>query len=252
MRLLSLFGLLALVLLPVSQAQQVGRVEGRQATPGGYYINAQPGEPTTRVAVWGNVPRPGVYELGRGFDAEALVGLAGGPLRLANDERDLDLVIRMRRGEAALFEMPFAQFASSDAGGTELRDGDVVEIDVDRTTRVSVWGTVSRPGIYAVPADATVREALGEAGGPALPALRNREDQEITFRHVRGATGEVVYEGPLADLPPSAEPVRDGDLLEVNVRTLQRWTTRDTLTVVGVAVSAVVAATQVYRVLEGN
>ena len=251
MRFLSLLALLAAAWLP-AQAQQVGRVEGRQVTPGGYYVNAQPGEPTTRVAIWGSVPRAGVYELGRGFDAEALVALAGGPLALNAGERDLDLVIRMRRGERVLFDMPFQRFAASPAGATDLQDGDVVEIDIDRSTRVSVWGTVARPGLYAVPADATVREALSEAGGPDLPALRNREKQEVTFRHVRGATGEVIYDGPLADLPPSTEAIQDGDILEVNVRTLQRWTTRDTLTAFGVAASTVVAATQVYRVLNTN
>ena len=84
---LLLRGLVALALLaPLSlsspaRAQETGRVENRQATPGGYYVNFRPGEPTTRVSVWGAVRNPGVYEVGPEFDVETVLSLAGGPIR---------------------------------------------------------------------------------------------------------------------------------------------------------------------------
>ena len=57
LRTLAALAALTLAALPAT-AQTVGRVEGRQATPGGYFVNARAGEPTTRVYVWGTVRNP--------------------------------------------------------------------------------------------------------------------------------------------------------------------------------------------------
>lgn len=250
MRTLPLLALLA-GLTAAADAQQVGRVEGRQATPGGYYVNAQPGEPTTRVYVWGRVLRPGVYEVGPGFDVPSLVALAGGPAALDRDERDLTVEVEVQRGDALLLRTDFAALSERATAVGELRDGDVIELSLDRDTRVAVWGDVAQPGLYAVPEGASVQTALALAGGPRGTALRNRDRRETALRYVRGASGETVYDGPLADLPPdlAASAVQDGDLLEVESRARQRWGTRDTLTALGVAASGVIAVTQLIRTL---
>ena len=250
MRFLSLLALLAAA-WPPAQAQQVGRVEGRQVTPGGYYVNAQPGEPTTRVYVWGSVLRPGVYEVGPGFDVASLVALAGGPARLNADERDLAVEVQVQRDDAVLLQTDFEALAERAASVGALRDGDVIVLSLDRETRVAVWGDVAQPGLYAVPAGASVQTVLALAGGPRGTPLRNTDRRENALRYVR-ASGETLYDGPLAELPPdlAAAPVQSGDLLEVESRARQRWSTRDTLTLVGVGISAVVAVTQVVRVLE--
>ena len=237
-----------------AHAQELGRIEGRQASPQGYYINAVPGLPTTRLSVWGYVARPGVYEVGSDFDLSTVLSLAGGPSPLATGEQNLELELRVFRDAREIYAAPVDQLALGTETLPQIQDGDIVELVPDRTIRVNVWGTVRDPGLKTIGPSDTIRSVLSQAGGPTLGAIRGNTSREVTLRVTRAATGDVVYDGPLEDLPAAANQTQlaDGDVLAVEVRERDGWETRDTLTVVGVVLSAALTATQVVRLLDGN
>ena len=239
-------------------AQETGRVEGRQATPGGYYINFRPGEPTTRVSVWGAVRNPGVYEVGPEFDVETVLSLAGGPIRpsarsttlarSASVTDPLDVMIRIFRGGTSepLYEATLDDFVENESRQPELRDGDVIEVAAQPVARVSVWGAVNTPGLYEVGSSYDVEDLLSLAGGPQLGTLvdNNRRTVEIAVYRAGGPGSGPVFEATLEEFVsnPSAHPaLQDGDVIQVTTREKRGWTGRDTLTLLGVAASAGIA-----------
>lgn len=249
-------------------AQETGRVEGRQATPGGYYINFRPGEPTTRVSVWGAVRNPGVYEVGPEFDVETILSLAGGPIRpsarsttlarSASVTDPLDVLIRVFRDNTRdpLYEATLDEFMSNDAGQPTLRDGDVIEVAATPFARVSVWGAVNTPGLYEVGSGYDVEDVLSLAGGPQLSPLvdNTRRTVQIAVYRAGGPGSGPVYEASMDEFiaNPSAHPMlQDGDVIEVTMREKRGWTGRDTLTLLGVTASASLAIASLINVL-GN
>ena len=274
MRILSLrpFGLLlaiaGLIGADSATAQQTGRVEGRQATPGGYYINFRPGEPTTRVSVWGAVRNPGVYEVGTGFDIETVLSLAGGPIRpsarsttlarSASVTDPLDVMIRVFRGGTGepLYEASLDDFVENESRQPALQDGDVIEVAAQPFARVSVWGAVNNPGLYEVGSGYDVEDVLSLAGGPQLRPLvdNTRRTVQIAVYRAGGPGSGPVFEASLDDFianPASHPALQDGDVIEVTMREKRGWTGRDTLTLLGVTASAGIAVATLINAL-GN
>lgn len=265
---LPLLAALFLGAFPPALAQETGRVEGRQATPGGYYINFRPGEPTTRVSVWGAVRNPGVYEVGPEFDVESVLSLAGGPIRpsarsttlarSASVTDPLDVMIRIYRGGSTepLYEATLDEFVGDESRQPTLRDGDVIEVAAQPYARVSVWGAVNNPGLYEVGAGYDVEDVLSLAGGPQLRPLvdNTRRTVNIAVYRSGGPGSGPVYEASMNEFiaNPSAHPMlQDGDVIEVTMREKRGWTGRDTLTLLGVTASAGVAVASLINVL-GN
>ena len=257
MRLL-LLAALAAVALPTASAQPsaavLGVVEGRTATPGGYYVNAREGEPVTRVHVWGRVLRPGVYDVGPGFGLASVLTLAGVTNERAQGPGDPALVLRLyRAGQAEpIYAARVADFVR-DADKPELRYGDIVEVDAEGASEVAVWGDVTQPGVYEVPEGATLREVVALAGGPAGQRLRAAESATVTVRMYREgeAGGRPAYESTLEGFLTQPTPlVADGDVVEVVTRIDSGWTARDTFTVVGLVTSGAIAVVQFLRLVQ--
>lgn len=247
-----LVGLLALWVSPGSaEAQVVGRFEGRTTTQGsGYYVNARPGEATTRVYVWGGVREPGVYEVGEGFDLLSVLSLAGLPVQDAGNPADPEVFVSVYRSGGAgepVYRAPLGAFAADLASHPVLREGDVVAVGVEPAARVNVWGAVGAPGLYPVGPEFDAQAVLSLAGGPLLPALQENTEREVTVRYLR-QSGEL-FRGDLdaftrADLP---DPV-DGDVIEVEIRERRGFSFRDVLSiagaVAGIASAVVIVITQ--------
>lgn len=258
-RLGALVGLgIALSLSAAAQTTgEFGRIDNRQLTPqSGYYVNARPGEPTTRVMVWGEVLRPGVYEVGPGFEMSEVLSLAGLTLRETQVPGAPELYVRLVRPEggarAVVYDASLEAFARGDAPIPDLQDGDVIEVDPRPVVRVYVWGAVKTPGVYEVGPDYDAQGILALAGGPLTTILRNNQSREIVVRiYKAGSRGtDPVYEQPLDAFAQGAvetPELEDGDVIEVETRDRDGWTTRDTLTAAGVTASAILAITQLLR-----
>lgn len=240
-----------------AQPDGFGRIDNRQLTPqSGYYINARPGEPTTRVMVWGEVLRPGVYEVGPGFEMGEVLSLAGLTLRETQVPGAPDLYVRLIRPEAGaravVYDATLEAFARGEGGVPALQDGDVIEVDPRPVVRVYVWGAVKAPGVYEVGPDYDAQGILSLAGGPVVTPLRNNQRREVVVRIYKAGSGQTdpVYEQPLDAFVQGAAAVPDlanGDVIEVETRDRDGWTTRDTLTVAGVTASGLLAITQFLR-----
>lgn len=243
LRLIAL-ALVALWALPAS-AQVVGRVEGRQATPGGYFVNARAGEPTTRVYVWGTVRNPGVYEVGSGFDVQSVLSLSGLPVQSDRQPGDPEVYVRVYRpgsGGEAVYAAPIGHFVLHPDEHPALREGDVLTVGLEPEARVNVWGAVRLPGLYEVGPGFDVQSVLSLAGGPLLPALRNNDTREVTVRYVRGES--VLFAGSLEDFTRTtgALPMpQDGDVVEVITRERAGFSFRDVLAVAGTTAGIVSA-----------
>ena len=236
--------LAACTLAATPSAQVLGRTEGRQVSGEGYYLYAVPDEPTIRVAVQGDVPRTGVYDLGRGFDLSALLAMAGGPSAAAapdprdpRDLRDPEVRIRLRRGAGreVAYEVDYDALVTGAAAAPDLADGDVVLVETVYERGVYVWGAVRNPGFFEVGPDVDAVRLLALAGGPQGDGARAQDVvTDATVAVIRPGAG-VVYQASLeafvigTDVPDLA----DGDALQVEVVQRNRFTFRDGLSVVG-------------------
>ncbi len=71
--------------LVLAQTSETGLATAPPAQlPGSYYYVAKPGEVTMQVNVWGDVQRPGRYEISTSTDLVQLLSFAGGPTREAD------------------------------------------------------------------------------------------------------------------------------------------------------------------------
>ena len=245
----------ALGLTEAPQAQTLGRLTDRQVTPGGgYYVNALPGEATIRVALWGYVARPGLYEVGEGFDLTDVLSFAGGPVPLDAADTNLKLDLLVFRDGRRIYASSIDRVATGEGDLPAIRDGDIIELMPDRSIRVNVWGTVQDPGLKVLGPGDTIRSAISQAGGPTLAALRGSGSRDVHLRVTQSGTGTVLYDGLLYELPDTVNEAAlgDGDVLAVEVRERAGWEFRDTLTVAGIALSAVIAVTQIISVLGSN
>ncbi len=122
----------------------------------------------------------------------------------------------------------------------------------ERSTQISVIGTVRAPGFYTISDGLDLGEALALAGGPAIGVQTTDFEQTITIRLFRGqATRDLIYEATLDEFVRDATAyprMVDGDVIEVSTVNRRLRTYRDTLTVVGAAASVVLAITQVVRI----
>ncbi|HEX8386518.1 MAG TPA: SLBB domain-containing protein [Rubricoccaceae bacterium] len=125
----------------------------------------------------------------------------------------------------------------------------------ERTSQVSVLGTVRAPGFYLVSAGTDLSELLALAGGPNLEATSPDFERTVTIRLYRATNGlsrELLYERTAEAFTRDAEGypiVVDGDMLEVTTFERARWGWRDSLTVAGGAATVVIAVIQIVNTL---
>ena len=126
----------------------------------------------------------------------------------------------------------------------------------ERTTQVSVVGTVRLPGYYLVSNGTDLGELLALAGGPTIATLSTEVERTITIRLYRatsGGTRDAVYERTAEAFARDAEPypvLIDGDTVEVTTVERRRRSYRDTLTLVGGISTAVIAVIQIVSLFK--
>ena len=242
---------LGLSLTAAASAQVLGRTEGREPSQAGYYLYALPSEPTVRVAVQGDVPRTGIYDLGRAFDLNALLATAGGPSVLADldprdprDLRDPRVRVQLRRGDRreVVYETDYQALSAGESAAPALADGDVVLVETLYERGVYVWGAVRDPGYFEVGPDVDAVRLLALAGGPQGDGARAENvATDATVAIIRPGAG-VIYQASLETfvIGTDVPDLTDGDALQVEVVQRSRFTFRDGVSIVG-SVAAVVA-----------
>jgi hypothetical protein len=127
-----------LLLLAFGSEAQAQLVD--QTNRAAVYRYAEPGEPTMQVRVWGAVRAPGLYLVPRQTDIIGLLALAGGPTQFAdtpNIERTVTIQLAREgpEGRDVLFDLPMPQLMRTTGSLPELRDGDVLSVDVESRQR---------------------------------------------------------------------------------------------------------------------
>jgi protein involved in polysaccharide export with SLBB domain len=159
----------------------------------------------TQVAVIGSVNRPAIYELKPGETVVDLQRMTGGFSAVADRTR-----FSLERVEDRA-TVRVTQVEMSQAASTELRNGDVLRAfnAVTLATavgqsnkRVRVEGEVLRPGVYVLPPDSSVADALRAAGGMTPAAYIYGTD--FSRESVR-TTQQENYERALRDLETEFE-----------------------------------------------
>jgi NADH:ubiquinone oxidoreductase subunit F (NADH-binding) len=96
-----------------------------------YYYVAKPGEMTMQVNIWGDVQKPGRYEVGGSTDLIQLLSYAGGPTREA--ELSEVRITRFLEVDGVLqkkyFTVNLEDFSKTDDSKLALAPGDAVYVD---------------------------------------------------------------------------------------------------------------------------
>ncbi|HEX8297830.1 MAG TPA: SLBB domain-containing protein [Rubricoccaceae bacterium] len=123
----------------------------------------------------------------------------------------------------------------------------------ERTSQVTILGTVRAPGLYLVSNGTTLGELLGLAGGPFSGPLSNEVERTVTirlFRATAAGTREVIYERTDDAFARDADGypiVLDGDTVEVTTVERRLRTYRDTLAIVGGVATVVILVLQIFN-----
>jgi polysaccharide biosynthesis/export protein len=141
-----------------------------------------------QVFVAGDVVRPGAYQISSAGTVLTALYAAGGPTANGSFRR-----VEIRRGRALVDSLDLYDYLVHGSNPTEIRlqTGDVVFVPVHGNF-ASVTGRVTRPAIYELRPDETLRDAIAFAGGFDPTAEQTR----VTIHRVlppqsRGADGRA-------------------------------------------------------------
>ena len=112
-----------------------------------------------------------------------------------------------------------------------------------RTIQVEVMGAVQAPGLYELNDDTSLNQLLALTGGPTMGPRATRMRRTVTLSLFRPASGSVtpVYESQILDGSLYAQdypPLREGDVLRVDVVERTRFNWRDALQIITAGASA--------------
>jgi hypothetical protein len=115
-------------------AQNTGNPFGSplpQTSAPSYYYVAKPGEMTMQVNLWGDVLKPGRYEVPINTDLIQLISLAGGPTREADlSEVQINRYSKMSAGiYKSQVKVNLADFFKTDEAKLPLQPGDGIYVD---------------------------------------------------------------------------------------------------------------------------
>jgi polysaccharide export outer membrane protein len=170
-----------------------------------------------QVFVVGDVVRPGAYQISAAGTVLTALYSAGGPTTNGSFRR-----VEVRRGDKLVnaFDLYDYLLHGINASDVRLQSGDVVFVPV-HSGFVRVAGEVTRPAVYEVLPQETLRDLIGFAGGfgPAAYQARVRIHR-ILPPESRGAAGRarvVVDVGPdqFAGGPVPPVPMAAGDSVTV-------------------------------------
>lgn len=124
---------------------------------------------TIRINVVGQVQHPGQLDIQDGQGAAEAVAAAGGQIEGSSA---LSKAVIRREGKDIPVNLYDVMVKGNPSANVALQTGDSLYIP-QVYERVSVVGTVNRPGSHAIPdgRDYTLSDAIADAGGPAQKAL---------------------------------------------------------------------------------
>lgn len=111
-----------------------------------------------------------------------------------------------------------------------------------RTIQVSVIGAVQSPGLYEVNDGTSLGQLIALTGGPQMGARAQRTRRNVTVRLFRpnGPAAEPIYDSVVEEgsiYTTEYPPLREGDILRVDVVERARFNWRDALQIVTAAAS---------------
>jgi hypothetical protein len=124
--------LLAVSRLVVAQGTESGMGSTLpSASAASYYYVAKPGELTMQVNIWGDVQKPGRYEVASSTDLVQLISYAGGPTREAKlSEVRISRYVKTGAGlQKQLVLVNLEDFYKTDEGKLPLQPGDAIFVD---------------------------------------------------------------------------------------------------------------------------
>lgn len=159
------------------------------------------------IVVTGMVQRPGVLNLAGKVTLLGVLAMAGAPL---TEQRPMRVRV-LRQGQEFLSIRIDAQtnISSLKELSMELQSGDIVAVE-PLTIRVTLLGSVQKPGAYEVPIGSRLTDLFSQAGG-LLPMANisnislNRKGEVLTFNLAK------LWEGEMNQNPE----LQDGDLVLV-------------------------------------
>ncbi|HEX6588884.1 MAG TPA: SLBB domain-containing protein, partial [Longimicrobiales bacterium] len=204
-----------LIDVPVSdlgRAEDMEMMDGDQVT-----VFAVGDERRNRVAIAGDVQRPGVYEWQPGLTLFGLIARADGLQESAYRQRAQIYRLVEATGQRALVPASLAVDAAGNPIGRDvvLADRDSVVVysrtDLIVPDSVEITGYVKNPGRYPLAAGMSVQDLVLTAGGFIEGAdLASAELARLRDPGSRTDTVATVYRVPLADSAAVAEAARIG------------------------------------------
>ncbi|GIV09404.1 MAG: hypothetical protein KatS3mg019_1495 [Fimbriimonadales bacterium] len=169
-------------------------------------------KPAIRVAIVGEVKKPGNYDLDAGTRALQAVAVAEGVTEFAALKR----AFIDRQGEIIPFNLYRAtvQGDTSESANPVLQEGDVIVVP-QNLQRFAIVGQVNRAGYYPIPEGRAflLSDAIAEAGGMTPRAVTST----VTILRMEGDTLQrlrVPYQQFLKRGNPQANPpIQDGDVI---------------------------------------
>lgn len=162
----------------------------------------------------GQIKTPGGYELPEGSGVLAAIAQAGGLLKLP--EQTITTIVR--GGQTIPINLPKLLRSADLSGDMPLQNGDIINVSEPDVIRVQVTGLtrVQAAEPLRLPLNATLQDALANAGGPTSPP------QDIVINVLRRSddgTPQILKVDPVAlisrgDLTQNVK-LRDGDLISV-------------------------------------
>jgi protein involved in polysaccharide export with SLBB domain len=173
------------------------------------------------VYVVGEVFRPGAVQVNALATAFHALARAGGP----TDKGSFREITVRRAGQVVASIDLYHYLTAGDATqDIRLEQGDVIFVPLaERQVRLA--GRVRRPGVFELRAGETLGDALRFAGGLEADAARDRiqVDRIVPPAERQPGRDRIVMDIAVPDTGTSAEPLRDGDVVEVfPVGTLRR------------------------------
>ncbi|HID06494.1 MAG TPA: hypothetical protein EYP10_05030, partial [Armatimonadetes bacterium] len=146
-----------------------------------------------RIYVFGAVNQPGAHPFREGITLLDVIAQTGG----FKEDADLEHArIVHANGTMTPIDLRSLQIGGVLTENVELQPGDIIFIPPMTTIQVAIWGEVSQPGIYKLPARVTLLEVLAHCGQLLPTATRKIKLIRIgTERKVREIDLDQVLAG---------------------------------------------------------
>lgn len=150
-----------------------------------------------RVQILGNVRVPGLYVLTSDTTLSQALSRAGGVTERGDAE-----AITVQRTSGEIVTVNLKPLLTGSGGEDHyLQDGDTVVVPLGVIT-VAVIGEVNKPGVYELPRDARLMDALMAAGGSTRTGVKSKitiyEASDLTDPQPRG---EEIFKGNMKENP---------------------------------------------------